>query len=614
MSIAVLAQDLAARGRHGDSVLVHMSKDEVAGLQALARQHGTSLTINPQTGLPEAFKLSGIFKAVLPALAGFALGPAGFGIMSSMGAALTVGGIGALATGSLEKGLAMGLGAYGGSELGGALTGSGATQAIEGAGKAAMVDPATSAGGATAAKATYGELPAAASHGNFARFDRTMQMPEVKPTVTFPGEGVPSGVGAWDNPYAKTLGATPTSMASAGLKGAIDDPMAFVKKNHMNMLMAAAPMMLAGDDDKSKVSAQSQGFIRPHKFDPRTGQWTAQEPVAADQWGARQFADGGIAQLTGDSKAAFDYLNGGPSTRGLSGSKAILNDAAGSATGIEMKSGETKWVYDPRTGEFKQITAPTDAAGKTVTPGGGVSDLLGAGSDGADGANGATSPGPTGIAAIDGAVSGLSAAVNDGHAAIGQAIGPAASAIGSAVSSGLTGIAGIGNSIGASVASSNSVGMTGIDGDAATAAAAAAADGDSAAAAAAADGAAAAGDAAASGNDGSSGVWKRGGMVGIQRLAAGGAAEGLPPRFLRGPGDGVSDSIPAMIDGQAPAAMADGEFVVPARIVSELGNGSSEAGARQLYAMIDRIQAGRRKTTGKGKVAVNSRSANHLPA
>ena len=85
-------------------------------------------------------------------------------------------------------------------------------------------------------------------------------------------------------------------------------------------------------------------------------------------------------------------------------------------------------------------------------------------------------------------------------------------------------------------------------------------------------------------------------------------------RLLRGPGDGVSDSIPATIANKRPARLADGEFVVPARIVSELGNGSTEAGARKLYAMMDRIQKNRNKSVGKGKVAVNSRSDRLLPA
>jgi hypothetical protein len=85
-------------------------------------------------------------------------------------------------------------------------------------------------------------------------------------------------------------------------------------------------------------------------------------------------------------------------------------------------------------------------------------------------------------------------------------------------------------------------------------------------------------------------------------------------RLLKGPGDGVSDSIPASIGGRQPARLADGEFVIPARIVSELGNGSTDAGARKLYAMMDRVQKGRKKSVGKGKVAVNSKADKHLPA
>jgi hypothetical protein len=86
-------------------------------------------------------------------------------------------------------------------------------------------------------------------------------------------------------------------------------------------------------------------------------------------------------------------------------------------------------------------------------------------------------------------------------------------------------------------------------------------------------------------------------------------------RVLKGPGDGVSDSIPATIGRkQQPARLADGEFVIPARIVSELGNGSTDAGAKKLYAMMDRVQRARGKTTGKNKVAANSRSDKYLPA
>ena len=83
-------------------------------------------------------------------------------------------------------------------------------------------------------------------------------------------------------------------------------------------------------------------------------------------------------------------------------------------------------------------------------------------------------------------------------------------------------------------------------------------------------------------------------------------------RLLKGPGDGVSDSIPAMIGKNQPARLADGEFVIPARIVSEIGNGSTDAGARKLYAMMDRIQKARGKTLKN--VAANTKADKHLPA
>ena len=103
-----------------------------------------------------------------------------------------------------------------------------------------------------------------------------------------------------------------------------------------------------------------------------------------------------------------------------------------------------------------------------------------------------------------------------------------------------------------------------------------------------------------------------------ETLASGGIADlgGYSDggRLLKGPGDGVSDSIPAVIGNKQPARLADGEFVVPARAVSELGNGSTEAGARKLYGMLDRIQKARGATVGKDKIAKDTKSAKYLPA
>jgi hypothetical protein len=109
---------------------------------------------------------------------------------------------------------------------------------------------------------------------------------------------------------------------------------------------------------------------------------------------------------------------------------------------------------------------------------------------------------------------------------------------------------------------------------------------------------------------------------GVTQMAEGGYAGGGyhlgdysdGGRLLKGPGDGVSDSIPATIANKQPARLANNEFVIPARIVSELGNGSTDAGARKLYAMMERVQEARRKSIGKGKVAVDTKADRFLPA
>lgn len=101
-----------------------------------------------------------------------------------------------------------------------------------------------------------------------------------------------------------------------------------------------------------------------------------------------------------------------------------------------------------------------------------------------------------------------------------------------------------------------------------------------------------------------SGQFAAGGGV----AALGGYSDG--GQMLKGPGDGMSDSIPAQIGSKQPARLADGEFVVPADVVSHLGNGSSDAGAKQLYAMMDRIRKAR---TGKKKQAPEVNPSKAMP-
>jgi hypothetical protein len=91
-------------------------------------------------------------------------------------------------------------------------------------------------------------------------------------------------------------------------------------------------------------------------------------------------------------------------------------------------------------------------------------------------------------------------------------------------------------------------------------------------------------------------AFNEGAVGGIPQFAGGGT-----PRFLSGGGDGMSDSIPATIEGTQEARLADGEFVIPADVVSHLGNGSSKAGAKQLYSMMDRVRKARTGNEKQGR-------------
>jgi hypothetical protein len=98
-----------------------------------------------------------------------------------------------------------------------------------------------------------------------------------------------------------------------------------------------------------------------------------------------------------------------------------------------------------------------------------------------------------------------------------------------------------------------------------------------------------------------------------QALAAGGHLGGYSDggRMLKGPGDGMSDDIPGVIGNKQPARLADGEFVVPADVVSHLGNGSTDAGAKRLYAMMDTVRKARTGTKKQGK---KIKAEKYLPA
>jgi len=210
--LPAIANNLASQGRYGDSMLMHVSPGEVAGLQALAKNQGTSLTINPSTGLPEAFSL----KSLLPMIAGIALAPLTAGtslafLGTPLGAGMTIGGIEALRTKDLGRGLMAGLGAYGGAGLGSALGSAGAASMSNAGNIAAQqaVDasipiataPTTSLAAQNVSLAGQGlsNLFASGAPGEAARSAFIGQA--ANPALNAPATGLGGGLGA-----AKTVG------------------------------------------------------------------------------------------------------------------------------------------------------------------------------------------------------------------------------------------------------------------------------------------------------------------------------------------------------------------------------------------------------------------------
>jgi hypothetical protein len=271
MSLHKFAQDVASKGRGDDSLLIHMTPDEVQRLQKFAEANGRSLTINPDTGLPEAGMLSDLFKAVAPIALGAFLGPAGAaiggGFLTAAQAGLAVGGITSLATGSLSRGLMAGLGAYGGAGLGDSLM-----------------------------KAGTGALSQSV------------------------GAGL-SEEAAQQAVASKLASATPMETLTAGFNSATATPAAmgtFAKQNLGNISAAAAPIMAgAMVPTTTKMPEETNpAYIRQKLYDPFTQTYKSLTPVKASEFGGRNFSDaytnpqtGGIATL--DQRQTTPMATGG---------------------------------------------------------------------------------------------------------------------------------------------------------------------------------------------------------------------------------------------------------------------------------------------------------------
>jgi hypothetical protein len=302
---------MASKGRNGDSMLVHMTPGEVAGLHALALKHGGELTINPDTGLPEA----NFLKSLLPMLAGAALnffvpglGAAvggAFGLGAAAGTGIAVGGLTTLATGSLSRGLMAGMGAYGGAGLAEGLTTAGLQSEVA------------------------ANLPTVPSEGL-----TQAQIPDyIKNVENARGAAIDKfgGMGGMDK-------------LSAGFDAAKNAPGAFLKDNLMPLGMAAAPIMadMMVPTTTKMPAATDTGYIRQKVFDPGSQTYRSLTPVKASEFGSRNFSDiyrgyngGGIVALAGGGDAALEAYQAGDYGK----ASQLLADAGMNAQDVVSKYG-----------------------------------------------------------------------------------------------------------------------------------------------------------------------------------------------------------------------------------------------------------------------------------
>jgi len=529
-------QGLASLGRGQDSMLVHMTPGEVQGLQQLAMKHGGSLTTNPQTGLPEA----GILSSLLPLALGFALGPAGLQ-MSSLAAAATVGGIGALATGSLSKGLMYGLGAYGGSELGSGLQGVGAQQAE--ALKAAEINQVANTTANTSGSAS------ADTAFKYAEANKEKAIQDAMAKGRFTDD--PSGY-VGDNAYRASLTQNP-----------IDDRLLYntnmpadYRTNPFSKegVEFAQSQGSTGEDiaQMARESATTSSSLYPtiKTYSPETQAAIDRSPFQNSMQGIRELT----GQGTGTASDAF---------KGLIGNAA--NDKTGvAASGLGGYSGAAK------------------TAGMALAPA--IPDLMKQNTLNVAG----TQPSPFVRKEYS-----FSQQVNPNFGQPGQPYylnqGYTAAAKGGAIgdTSGIMSTPRPFQKMSTASLLAMARGKNKSSNTAKQELAARQSAGE---------------DVTPQVNAASGGLMNFAGSD----YAAGG-------KLLRGPGDGMSDSIPAVIKGKNPqrAALADGEFVIPADVVSHLGNGSTEAGSRHLYSMMDKVRKAR---TGNPKQGKQINAARFMPA
>ncbi len=292
------ARKVQAQGRNGDSTLVHMTQGEVKGLDAIARAYGGRITINPETGLPEA----NFLKSILPVVAGAALNFA----VPGLGAALGGFAIPALVGGAsylmnpkqgLMGGLLAGLGAYGGMGIGNALSAAGAaTTAPAVTGTA----PGLAAQGMVAPQAAATAVPGGATEG--IRAALAPQAFTAAPTAAAPSSfmGNLAQAGKGVTALGTEAGRTAAMQSLGGPMGALQTVGA-----------ATAPMTMAGPESPDMGNfGGTPTRIRPFKYTrtPRSDAFNPPSEPGAGSYERRYFDEEYVAQPT---TQVLNYAVGG---------------------------------------------------------------------------------------------------------------------------------------------------------------------------------------------------------------------------------------------------------------------------------------------------------------
>ena len=477
MATHQLAKGLASLGRHGDSMLMHVSPSEVAGLKAVGAMTGHKLSTNPHTGMPEAFDFGDFFSSLLPTLAGIALAPttggASLGLTGMAAQAAPI--VGGMATGALVAGakgddplmggLMGGLGGFGGGNLGGTFA---------------------KMGGAGAA------TPAISSGQGVQIAANNLAAPNLS---GLSGTQAAAALDASANNLSSTLtNSLGTGTGGAGIKLS---PM-------MNQGLSTDVLSNVGSmASNTGVPVASNALDLARSPSGLESAFSGMKTLASDPFGAGYDA---FKQAGG---SGFD-LAAPVGLAALEGAQEDLYPEADTSLEEKRKAEENKY-RDPRTGLLNlsqaspglklMATGGTVGSNQSTISSGGIQDLYG------------TNDQTTGTQQLS----------QDGY--------------------------GIGRL--------NELAAQGSRAKAADT------------------------------------FYAMGGPIAF--------AKGGHQGYLDGDGDGMSDSIPATIEGKQPARLADGEFVIPADVVSHLGNGSSKAGSKRLYAMLDRVRKARVGTTKQGK-------------